>query len=116
MAVSSSGPVRTNLKLDPELRDRLRRLAEARRRTPHWLMREAIVQYLAREEALERVRADALAAWNEYEATGTGIGTFTPTMPACTSNSNCRAAPPSRVKMAVPFPHGLTLTRFTASS
>ena len=48
MAASSSGPVTTSLKLDPELRDRLRRLAKARRRTPHWLMREAIVQYLAR--------------------------------------------------------------------
>ena len=70
MAASSSGAVTTSLKLDPELRDRLRRLAEARRRTPHWLMREAIAQYLVREEALERVRADALAAWGEYEATG----------------------------------------------
>lgn len=60
----------TSLKLDPELRDRLRRLAEARRRTPHWLMREAIAQYVAREEARERLRADALAAWAEYEATG----------------------------------------------
>ena len=48
----------TSLKLDPELRDRLRRLAEARRRTPHWLMREAIAQYVDREEARERLRAD----------------------------------------------------------
>lgn len=60
----------TSLKLDTELRDRLRRLAEAQRRTPHWLMREAIVQYVAREEARERLRADALAAWAEYEASG----------------------------------------------
>lgn len=70
MAASSPAPVTTSIKLDPELRERLRRLAEARRRTPHWLMREAIAQYLAREEALERARADALTAWNEYEATG----------------------------------------------
>ncbi len=60
----------TSLKLDAELRDRLRRLAEARRRTPHWLMREAIAQYVTREEAREQLRADALAAWAEYEATG----------------------------------------------
>jgi predicted transcriptional regulator len=60
----------TSLKLDIELRDRLRRLAEARRRTPHWLMREAIAQYVGREEARERLRADALTAWAEYEATG----------------------------------------------
>ena len=70
MAARPPGPVATSLKLDPELRDRLRRLAEARRRTPHWLMREAIAQYLAREEAPQRLRADALAAWAEYEATG----------------------------------------------
>jgi predicted transcriptional regulator len=60
----------TSLKLDAELRDRLRRLAELRRRTPHWLMREAIAQYVGREEARERLRADALAAWAAYEATG----------------------------------------------
>ncbi|WP_343895431.1 CopG family ribbon-helix-helix protein [Craurococcus roseus] len=70
MAAPSSGAVTTSLKLDPELRDRLRRLADSRRRTPNWLMREAIAQYLAREEARERLRTDALAAWAEYEATG----------------------------------------------
>ena len=39
-----------------------------------------------------------------------------PTMPACTSNWNCRAAPPSRVKMAVPLPYGLSLTSSSASA
>jgi len=68
MTARSAGT--TSLKLDPALRDRLRRLAEAQRRTPHWLMREAIAQYVAREEAREQLRADALAAWAEYEATG----------------------------------------------
>jgi len=33
-------------------------------------MREAIAQYVQREEAREQLRADALAAWAEYEATG----------------------------------------------
>ena len=36
-----------------------------------------------------------------------------PTMPTSTSNWNWRAAPPSRVKMAVPLPYGLALTRST---
>jgi len=36
-----------NLKLDPELRGRVQRLADARRRSPHWIMREAIVQRCA---------------------------------------------------------------------
>ncbi len=39
-----------------------------------------------------------------------------PTIPACTSNWNWRAAPPSRVKIAVPLPYGLSLTSCTASS
>ena len=60
----------TSVKLEPELRDRLRRLADARQRTPHWLMREAIAQYVVREEAREQLRADALAAWDEYRANG----------------------------------------------
>ena len=59
-----------SLKLDAALRDRLRRLAELRRRTPHWLMREAIAQYVGREEAREQLRADALAAWADYQASG----------------------------------------------
>ena len=32
-----------------------------------------------------------------------------PTIPALTSNWNWRAAPPSRVKIAVPLPYGLSL-------
>lgn len=67
---ASNAPTTTSLKLDPDLRDRLRRLAEARRRAPHWLMREAIAQYVAREEGRERLRADALAAWAEFEESG----------------------------------------------
>lgn len=60
----------TSLKLDAETKARLRRLATARRRSAHWLMCEAIEQYVAREEARERMRSDALAAWNEYQTTG----------------------------------------------
>jgi predicted transcriptional regulator len=60
----------TSLKLDPELRGRVQRLADARRRSPHWIMHEAIAEYVAREERRERFRADAEAAWTEYQTTG----------------------------------------------
>ena len=40
----------------------------------------------------------------EWKPTGTGMATLTPTMPAVTSRWKRRAAPPSRVKMAVPLP------------
>jgi predicted transcriptional regulator len=52
------------------IKSRLQELAQARRRSSHWLMREAIEQYVEREERRERVRQDALTAWAEYQATG----------------------------------------------
>jgi predicted transcriptional regulator len=60
----------TSLKLDPETKDRVQRLAAARRRTPHWILREAVEQYVEREEQRERFRQDALAAWEHYCTTG----------------------------------------------
>jgi predicted transcriptional regulator len=63
-------PSTTSLKLDPKTKDRVRRLAAARRRSPHWLMREAIEEYVEREERREQFRQDALAAWDHYQTTG----------------------------------------------
>lgn len=60
----------TSLKLDEETKERLRRLAAARRRSPDWVMREAIQQYVDREEKRERFRHDALAARTRYQTTG----------------------------------------------
>jgi len=59
----------TSLKLDAKLKKRVQRLAAARRRSPHWLMLEAVEQYVSREEKREQLRKDALAAWNDYQAT-----------------------------------------------
>jgi predicted transcriptional regulator len=63
-------PSTTSLKLDTELKARIQRLAAARRRSPHWIMREAVEQYIDREEEREQLRRDALAAWGHYQATG----------------------------------------------
>lgn len=60
----------TSLKLNPEMKERVQRLAEVQRRTPHWVMREAVEQYVAREEKREKLRQDALAAWAHYQETG----------------------------------------------
>jgi len=60
----------TSLKLDPETKDRVQRLASARRRTAHWIMREAVEQYVDREEKREQFLVDARAAWEDYQATG----------------------------------------------
>ncbi|KVN49353.1 CopG family ribbon-helix-helix protein [Burkholderia ubonensis] len=60
----------TSIKLDASLQDRVRHLAEQRRRTPHWIMREAIAQYVAREEQRESFKQEAMAAWRDFQATG----------------------------------------------
>lgn len=58
------------IKIDEDTKARVKRLAEARHRTPHWLMREAIKQYVEREEKREAFRQDTLKAWDEYRTTG----------------------------------------------
>ena len=58
------------IKLDTDIKERVKRLADARQRTPHWLMREAIGQYVEREEKRESFRRDAVKAWDEYQASG----------------------------------------------
>lgn len=60
----------TSLKLDPATKDRVQRLASARRRSPHWIMREAVEQYVEREEKREKFKREALSAWEHYQATG----------------------------------------------
>ena len=44
------------------MKDRVQRLAATRRRSAHWLMREAIEQYVEREEKREQFRQSAIAA------------------------------------------------------
>jgi predicted transcriptional regulator len=60
----------TSLKLDETLKGRVQHLASARRRSAHWIMREAIQQYVEREERRESFKQDALRAWSQYQATG----------------------------------------------
>jgi predicted transcriptional regulator len=60
----------TSIKLDDATKDRVQRLAAARRRSAHWLMREAIEQYVEREEKREDLKQSAFAAWADYQATG----------------------------------------------
>ncbi len=68
MTTSTVRPVA--IKLDDAVKARVRRLADARDRTPHWLMREAIYQYVEREEKREAFRQATLKAWDEFQATG----------------------------------------------
>ncbi len=58
------------VKLDPGIRERLQALGEAKRRSPHWLMVEAIRLYVEREEEIERARAETRERLARYDATG----------------------------------------------
>ena len=60
----------TSVKLDTKTKKRVQRLADLRRRSPHWVMCEEVEQYVEREEKSEKFRQDALAAWTNYQATG----------------------------------------------
>ena len=60
----------TSVKLDDELKSRIKQLAESRRRTPHWIMREAIREYVQREEARERFLEEAESSWKAFQETG----------------------------------------------
>lgn len=59
-----------SVKIDDELKGRVQRLAESRRRSSHWIMREAIEQYVDREEARASFRAEARESWKNYQETG----------------------------------------------
>ncbi|MBA1264964.1 CopG family ribbon-helix-helix protein [Stutzerimonas sp. NM35] len=60
----------TSIKIDDELKSRIQRLAGLRHRSAHWIMREAIEEYVAREEARESFKQEALASWASYQETG----------------------------------------------
>jgi predicted transcriptional regulator len=65
--------VNMTVKLDGGDRQRLQVLAATKKRTPHYLMREAIQAYIEKEEAEQHFIAAAESAWGDYEKTGLHI-------------------------------------------
>ena len=61
------------IKLPDSDRTRLKRLADVKKRSSHWLAKEAIAQYLNREEAVERFREETRNRWEEYRQTGSTV-------------------------------------------
>ncbi len=60
----------TTVKIDEQLKERVRLLAAQRQRSPHWIMKEAIRSYVEREEQREAFKQEALRSWEEYQQTG----------------------------------------------
>lgn len=60
----------TSIKIDDELKNRVRQLADIKNRSAHWIMCEAIREYIDREEKKESFKQEALASWKAYQETG----------------------------------------------
>jgi len=54
------------LKLDEATRQRLQALGRVRDRSPHWLMKKAVLEFLDREESYEQEKQEDLARWERY--------------------------------------------------
>jgi predicted transcriptional regulator len=67
----TSGTV--TVKLDPSDRDRIASLAAMQKRTPHYLMKEAILEYVQREEARQHFIKTANTSFEHYKETGLHI-------------------------------------------
>jgi predicted transcriptional regulator len=66
-------PGTVTVKLDPSDRDRISSLATLKKRTPHYLMKEAILEYVQREEARQNFIQAAEASFEHYKETGLHI-------------------------------------------
>lgn len=61
------------VKLPPELKERIQRIGEIKHRSAHWIMKEAIQQYVEREESAEQFKRETIEAWEEYQRDGQHI-------------------------------------------
>jgi len=61
------------LKLDDETRRRLQALGQLRDRSPHWLMKKAVHEFLEREESYERQKREDMARWEHYRLTAHAV-------------------------------------------
>ena len=57
------------IKIDQKTKERYKELARIKDRSAHWMMREAINQYVDREEKRVSFRQDAVNSWNKYQET-----------------------------------------------
>lgn len=65
--------INAGVKLDETLHARLKALGSIKERTPHWLMKTAIVKYLEKEETYEQEKQEDMERWQLYKTTGYAI-------------------------------------------
>ena len=70
---SPEKPNTVSVKLDPSDRERISALASTKKRTPHYLMKEAIREYIEREESRQNFINVAERSYEHYKETGSHI-------------------------------------------
>ncbi len=65
--------INTGIKLDETLHTRLKVLSTVKERSPHWLMKAAIEDYVAREEIYELEKREDQERWQRYKLSGQAI-------------------------------------------
>ena len=66
-------PVSTAVKLDEETRRRLKALGEQIERSPHWIMKRAIIKYLDAQEEEVRERREDMERWERFVTSGVAV-------------------------------------------
>jgi predicted transcriptional regulator len=72
-SVEKSRSSTVTIKLDEIDRSRIANLASAKKRTPHYLMKEAILEYIKNEEARQNFIKAAESSFEHYKETGLHI-------------------------------------------
>jgi predicted transcriptional regulator len=54
------------VKLEKSVAQRLKALGQRTERSPHWLLKKAVAEYLSREEEREREAQEDEERWDEY--------------------------------------------------
>jgi len=60
----------TPVTIDEPVRYRLKALGDIRKRAMNWMIKEAIAEYVDREERKEQYKQEALSTWRNYQLTG----------------------------------------------
>ena len=61
------------VKLEDEIKERIQNLGKIKDRSSHWLMKQAILDYLDKEEHAEKEKQEDKQRWENYAITGEAI-------------------------------------------
>jgi len=61
------------IKLKDGIQERVKQLAKKRDRSTHWILCEAVNNYLEQEEFIEELKQEAIKSWQHYQETGLHI-------------------------------------------